>query len=86
MTVQEVALYVIAATYGHGRHLFYAGPADVEHASRSGVHRFTSNPRGATVFTRWPTAMRASWRASPPRRRDRWALERLQIQDLEPAA
>ena len=72
-------MYVIAATYGHGRRLFYAGPADVENASRRGVHRFTPNPDRATTFTSWPDAMRASWRASPPAKHDKWYLARLQI-------
>lgn len=62
-------MYVIAATYGHGRCLFYAGPADAESASRAGVHTFSLSPADATTFARWPDAMRASWRASPPRRR-----------------
>ena len=77
---------MIATTYGHGRRLFYAGPADAESASRAGVHNFSLNPDDATTFAHWPDAVRASWRASPPRRRDRWLLERLEIEDVEAMA
>jgi hypothetical protein len=67
---EEAASHAIAATYGHIRRLWYDGPADVENASRRGVHRFTPKPERATTFASWWDAMRASWRASPPAKHD----------------
>ena len=63
-------MYVIAAFYGVDRCLYYAGPADMENASRYGVHRFTDQRDRATVFSDFFPAMRASWRATPPRKHD----------------
>ena len=62
-------MYVIAAVYGADR-LYYAGPADTENASQAGVHRFTPEPDRATVFLDFFPAMRASWRAAPPRKHE----------------
>ena len=61
-------MYVIRATYGPGGLLYYAGPSDIEGASRYGVHRFSEDRRKATTFHRYFEAMRASWRAAPPRK------------------
>jgi len=73
-------MYVIAAVYGADR-LYYAGPADTEHASQAGVHRFTPEPDRATVFPDFFPAMRASWRAAPPRKHEGTMLTSVKVDE-----
>ena len=74
-------MYVIAAFYGPDRCLYYAGPADTENAGRGGVHRFTPVRDRATVFPDFFPAMRASWRAAPPRKHDGNMLTSLKVDE-----
>ena len=74
-------MYMIAATYGSDHRLFYAGPADTEAASRYGIHRFTAQQDRATLFPGFFPAMRASWRAAPPRKHDGNVLTSVKVEE-----
>jgi hypothetical protein len=72
-------MYVIVAVYNQGQRLYYAGPEDASGASRNGVHRFTEMHNQATQFPGFFSALRASWRATPPRKYESNMLTSLKV-------
>lgn len=74
-------MYVIVAMYNQGQRLYYAGPEDTADASCYGVHRFTEVHNQATLFPGFFLALRASWRAAPPRKYESNMLTSLKIDE-----